>query len=137
MKLNLEKTGLDMIFKEYERIIITELFKGTESTVFEDGKCGSGKAWEYCCLELSKRDHGTISRASVIFFLNRMVDEGLLEFIERTGKGGHHRVYHSKVTLAQFWQHVMKRVYLKLIEASGDTDFMKKLSETEGDIDIY
>ena len=125
-----------MIFKEYQQIVLTELFKGTESTVFEDGKCVSAKAWEYCCQELSRREHGTISRASIINFLNDMVDEGLLGFLEGMGKGGHHRIYHSKLTLAQFWRYVMKRVYLKLVEASGDTDFMKKLSETEGDIDI-
>ncbi len=33
------------------------------------------------------------SRASVINFLNRMVDEGFLDYDEATGKGGYHRVY--------------------------------------------
>jgi len=33
------------------------------------------------------------SRASVINFLNTMVDEGFLDYIEETGKGGYHRVY--------------------------------------------
>ena len=48
---------------------------------------------------------GAKSRASVINFLNYMVDEGLLGYVERTGKGGYHRVYsineHS-VTEAKF-----------------------------------
>lgn len=34
-----------------------------------------------------------MSRASVINFLNYMVDEGFLDYEERTGKGGYHRVY--------------------------------------------
>ena len=126
-----------MIFREYEQIILTELCKGPESTVFEDGKGTSGDAWTYCNVELDRRGHGTISRASIIFFLNRMVDEGIVGWIDRTGKGGHHKVYYSKVNLRQFWRHVMKKAYLKLIEASGDPDFMKKLCETKGDLQIY
>ncbi len=34
-----------------------------------------------------------MSRASVINFLNRMVDEGFLDYEEATGKGGYHKVY--------------------------------------------
>ena len=36
---------------------------------------------------------GAKSRASVINFLNTMVDEGFLDYIEETGKGGYHRIY--------------------------------------------
>lgn len=39
----------------------------------------------------------SISRASVIFSLNDMVDEGILGFRDATGKGGHHRVYVAKL----------------------------------------
>ena len=35
----------------------------------------------------------TISRASIINFLNAMVDVGVLTFHEITGKGGHRRIY--------------------------------------------
>ncbi len=35
----------------------------------------------------------TISRASVINFLNAMVDVGVLSYHEITGKGGHRRIY--------------------------------------------
>ena len=35
----------------------------------------------------------TISRASIINFLNAMVDEGVLNYKEESGKGGYHRVY--------------------------------------------
>jgi len=34
-----------------------------------------------------------LSRASVINFLNDMVDEGFLDYVEESGKGGYHRVY--------------------------------------------
>ncbi len=35
----------------------------------------------------------TISRASIINFLNSMVDIGVLSYHEITGKGGHRRIY--------------------------------------------
>ena len=40
---------------------------------------------------------GTISRASIINFLNDMVDREYLDFEEVTGKGGHRRLYYSNV----------------------------------------
>ena len=48
---------------------------------------------------------GAKSRASVINFMNRMVDEGFLNYKEKTGKGGYHRVYRlneRSITEAQF-----------------------------------
>jgi len=37
------------------------------------------------------KDHpDSKSRASLIFFLNDMVEEGVLEYEEKTGKGGYH-----------------------------------------------
>jgi len=44
----------------------------------------------------------TISRASIINFLNAMVDEGVLDYDERTGKGGYHRVYRPKLNETSF-----------------------------------
>ena len=35
----------------------------------------------------------TISRASVINFLEAMKEVGVLKGVERTGKGGHHWIY--------------------------------------------
>ncbi len=43
--------------------------------------------------ELALKEGDTMSRASVISFLNRMVEEGFLEYREATGKGGHKRIY--------------------------------------------
>ncbi len=44
----------------------------------------------------------SISRASIINFLNAMVDEGVLDYVEETGKGGYHRVYSAKLDEAGF-----------------------------------
>jgi len=36
----------------------------------------------------------SISRASVIVFMNRLVDQGVLGYREGTGKGGVHKIYY-------------------------------------------
>jgi hypothetical protein len=56
------------------------------------------------------------SRASVIFFLNDMVDEGVLDFEDRTGKGGHHKAYYPVMNREQFGQYVVDTITKKLSE---------------------
>ncbi len=62
---------------------------------------------------------GTISRASIINFLNAMVDDGPLAYHEITGKGGHRRIYRAAMTEQQYWTWLMEVVDTKLKEASG------------------
>ena len=62
----------------------------------------------------------TISRASIIFFLNAMCDEGVLDYREETGKGGYHRVYSPKMDEEEFKRHVVKTVISKLSEIWPD-----------------
>ena len=84
-KFNPAETGLRKTLKEYEEIALRYIWS------LGDEGAGSGKAWEHTNREL---DEGkSISRASIIFYLNRMVDEGVLGFRDATGKGGHHRIY--------------------------------------------
>jgi predicted transcriptional regulator len=52
----------------------------------------------------------SISRASVIFFLNRMVDQGVLDYRSATGKGGHHRVYFPILDERGYKKHLLKIV---------------------------
>lgn len=59
---------------------------------------------------------GSISRASIINFLNSMVDEGVLNYTERTGKGGHRRIYSSKYDEAGFKGYMTKKIISKLLE---------------------
>jgi predicted transcriptional regulator len=56
------------------------------------------------------------SRASVIIFLNKMVEEGILQYEEKSGKGGYHRVYYPKMTKEQFAHHVVEMITRKLSE---------------------
>ena len=50
----------------------------------------------------------TISRASVIMYLNRMVDEGVLGFRDATGKGGHHRIYITKLDESGYKKYIVR-----------------------------
>jgi len=52
----------------------------------------------------------------VIFFLNDMVEEGVLECEERSGKGGYHKVYYPKMSREQFARHVVETITDKLNE---------------------
>lgn len=47
-----------------------------------------------------------ISRASIINFLNDMVDEGVLDFHEVTGKGGHRRIYNPGMSPMELIQYL-------------------------------
>jgi hypothetical protein len=45
-----------------------------------------------------------------------MVDEGVLDYDERTGKGGYHRVYRPKLNETAFKQYVAKTVISSLMK---------------------
>ena len=62
-----------------------------------------------------------ISRASIINFLNSMVDEGAVEYTEITGKGGHRRIYSAKYDEAGSKRYMAKKIISKLLETWPET----------------
>lgn len=56
------------------------------------------------------------SRASVINFLNKLVEGGYLQFIEKSGKGGYHRVYYLELSDDQFINKIYKETQAQLDE---------------------
>ena len=107
----LGKSGLQMIFKPYQQYLLEHIW----DNVSIDEPIGSGKSHAF----IQKTDDKK-SKASVINFLNDMVEEGILGWHDRTGKGGHHRLYYPLMTEHQFWKHIAKNVHMKLVEASDD-----------------
>ena len=94
---NPENDGLSKIFRDYHEEAV--------KFIWEVGETGaiSREVWA----KVNERLVGkTISRASIINFLNAMVDEGVLDFDERTGKGGYHRVYRPKLDETSFRRYV-------------------------------
>jgi len=59
----------------------------------------------------------TISRASVIFFLEDMREMGVLRGEERTGKGGYHWVYFPALDEDGFKKFVAKKMIATLMES--------------------
>jgi len=45
-----------------------------------------------------------------------MVEEGVLDYEEESGKGGYHRVYYPKMNREQFAKYIVKKVTDKLKE---------------------
>ena len=62
----------------------------------------------------------SVSRASIINFANEMVDMGVLNYTEKPGKGGYHRVYSPAFDEEGFKRHVAKAVISKLSDMWPD-----------------
>lgn len=105
LKIDTGKTGLEMFFKPYQVEALRVLQK--------QGKEGANSriVWNTANETLPK----PISRASIINSLNMMVDEGVLSFTERTGKGGHHRVYRLDMTWSELNEYLARIVIDKIM----------------------
>jgi hypothetical protein len=99
-KFNPAEKGLRKTLREYQEIALRYIW-----SVGEEG-AGSGKTWIHVNEQLA--DGKSISRASIIFYLNRMVDEGVLGFRVGTGKGGHHRIYITELDESGYKKYVVK-----------------------------
>lgn len=103
LSINLGKTGLEMFFPHYGGKMLVYMWDTPEINM--DNGLSSGRAWQYL-IDIGVRNPTTgrpISRASVIFFLNRCVNLGILGYAEATGKGGVHRLYAPVGTEVEFW----------------------------------
>ncbi len=109
MKFDTDKEGLHTLFRPYQALLLEYLWAlNRESRV----GVNSGQAHRYLLDKPEK-----MSRASVIIFLNDMVDEGILNYEDKTGKGGYHRVYYPKMDREEFSVYVTELIKKKLSEA--------------------
>ena len=115
LKFNPDRDGLSKVFRDYEEESLRLVWeKGDEGVI-------SREVWNHVNENLNPR---TISRASIINYLNAMVDEGVLDYDERTGKGGYHRVYRPKLVEAEF-----KRFLAETVISSLMRDFPNETKE--------
>ena len=92
--------GLNKIHSEYEELALQTLWN-----LGEEG-ANSRKVWDTVCNNLSEGN--SISRASIIFFLNRMVEQGVLSFRDATGKGGHQKIYYPILDRQEYITQIAK-----------------------------
>ena len=105
LSLDSEKQGLAMLFKDWQGESLRYLW-----SIQPEG-ANSRAVW----LNVNESLEGSISRASIINYLNDMVDEELLTYTEKTGKGGHHRVYRIAFNEPEFKAHIAGRIISKLL----------------------
>jgi len=106
LRLNLGNERLAMIFKNWQIESIRYLLR------IQPEGANSRAVWT----NVNNSFKGSISRASIINFLNNMVNEGLLVYEDATGKGGHHRVYRIRFTEQEFKTQIVARVISKLLK---------------------
>ena len=100
-------SGLSKVFRDYQEAALRYVWKVE----------GKGVTSRMVHTHVNERFDGgrSISRASIINFLNAMVDEGVLDFVEETGKGGYHRVYTAKLDEAGFKRALAESVFSSLL----------------------
>ncbi len=112
---NPDSDGLSKVFRDYQEEALRLVWNiGSEGVI-------SREVWSQVNQNL---DGKTISRASIINFLNSLVDEGVLDFEERTGKGGYHRVYRPRLDENEFKKYLAETVISSLMK-----DFPKETKE--------
>ena len=99
-KFDPSKTGLRKTLREYEELALRYIWE------IGDEGAGSGITWRVVNERLEEGK--TISRASIIFYLNRMVDQGVLSWRDATGKGGHHRIYITKLDESGYKKYIVR-----------------------------
>ena len=111
MKFNTSQKGLYTLFKPYQSALLEHIWGLNSQT-----RTGLTSSQAYTFLWQTDNRELRKSRASVIFSLNDMVDDGTLEYEEKSGKGGYHRVYYPAMNREEFAKHVKKTITNKLNE---------------------
>ena len=111
MKFDTSKEGLHTLMKPYQAALMEHIWEINEN---ERTGIVSREAHQY--LHDTGDDELKMSRASAIFFLDDMVEEGVLEYETETGKGGHHRVYYPAMKPEQYKSYVTNSILDKLKE---------------------
>ena len=106
-KFDTSKPGLRKTLREYEELTLRHIWY-----VGEEG-AASGSTWKTVNIQLGPGN--SISRASVIFALNRFVDQGVLGWRDATGKGGHHKIYYPLMDEKGFKVYVARTVIQSLM----------------------
>ena len=99
------QTGLRAIFKDWQETTFRIIIENPQGL-------NSREAWEKVNEKLGK---DAISRASIINFLQDLLEGGILTADDQTGRGGHHNVYKPAMNQTQLQQHIAETILQSLI----------------------
>ncbi len=99
------ETGLRAVLKDYQEIALRVIWASPEGL-------GSRAVWDRVNVGLQGE---TISRASIINFLEAMREAGVLRGVEKTGKGGHRWIYSPAMDEQQYKQYLAKTIIESLM----------------------
>ncbi len=110
--LDPSKTGFEKVLRDYQIEALKMIW----------GSTGEGVTSREVYLHVNKvlGDNKSISRASIINFLNSMCDEGVLNYEEETCKGGMRRKYSPGVDEEGFKIFIAKSVFDSLMKDFPD-----------------
>jgi len=102
----MSKERLAMLFRDWQIESLRYLWR------IQPEGANSRAVW----ISVNESFDGSISRVSVINYLNEMVDEGLLAYEDVIVGGGHQRVYRMAFTEPEFKTHIAGLVISKLLK---------------------
>lgn len=114
--LDPSKSGFEKVLRDYQIEALRMVWGCVETGAT------SREVYLYVNKELEGKK--TVSRASIINFLNAMCDEGVLTYEEETCKGGMRRKYFPGLDEEGFKRHIAKSVVESLLK-----DFPKQTKE--------
>jgi len=107
-KFDTSKPGLQKVLKPYQEVALSYLWE------IGDNGVGSTKVWKTV---QEKLPHGTtISRTSIIFFLQNLTRQGILREKRVTGKGGYKAIYSPLMDKTGYVKYLLKTMVQSLIE---------------------
>ena len=99
------QTGLRAVFKPWQETTLHTIMENPQGL-------NSRETWQKVNQKLGK---DTISRASIINFLEDMHKMGVLTGDDQTGKGGHHWTYKPAMNEARLRQFIIEEILTSLI----------------------
>jgi len=105
---NTDEEGFRTVVKDYQEVALRYMWR------LDGAGASSRDVWVNVNKDLMGKS--TISRASIINFMNLMVEEDALGYTEITGKGGHRRIYTSDLDEAGFKRFMAHKIISKLLK---------------------
>ncbi len=106
--LDPNKSGFEKVLRDYQ----IEALR----TVWENSEEGATSREVYLQVNKAMEGNKTVSRASIINFLNSMCDDGVLAYEEETCKGGMRRKYFPGLDEKGYKKYIARSVFDSLLK---------------------